>query len=95
MSISNYYTTLLFLIKGHSKQLPLHRPEVTLNQIFFLLGFEKCDFRAISHLLVDILAQPIVLTLTVFNTYSIKMFLVVLRILVDAHDTTLIVWGFF
>lgn len=41
MSVSNYYATLLFLIKGHSKQLLLHRPEVTLNQIFFYLALKN------------------------------------------------------
>lgn len=72
MSVYKYDPTLLFLIKGHSKQLPLLRLEVRLNQVVFLLGFEKCDLRPISQLLVGILAQPIVLILLVLNTTEYK-----------------------
>lgn len=65
MFVCKYDSTLLFLIEGLSKHLPLHRPEVKLNQFldFFLLVFEKCDLRAISHLVVDILPQLTVLIL--------------------------------
>jgi len=34
MPVYEYNTILLFLIEGCSKRLPLHRPEVRLNQTF-------------------------------------------------------------
>lgn len=96
MSVCKYDTTLLFLIESHSTQLPLHRPEIRLNQTFFLLDFENRDLKAISHLLVGILAQPFVLILIVFNTseFNTKVSCS-FNNLIDVHDAALLVWGFF